>query len=167
MITRLFNFILRKIHHFEVYILPKGFLKNLMRKTPYQEVREKIWKKLGNELGIGAYINHDIILIDSNKNDINVRLGDRVALAPYVTFITSSSPNNSHLKEYEETKRYSKEASIVIGKDTWVGTGTIIQPGVTIGKNCIIGSMSNVTKDIPDNVLAYGNPAKIIKELKV
>ena len=137
-----------------------------MKITPYQDVRKKIWNKLGNKCGKDTFLNNNIILVDSSELETNVFLEDRVALAPYVTFITCSSPNDSILAKEEYTKKYIKMGSIYIGEDSWIGTHTVIHPGVHIGKRCIIGSCSNVTKDIPDDSLAFGNPAKIIRRLK-
>ena len=142
-----------------------AMLKNLLKVTPYQDVRQKIWIKLGNEIGRDAYINSGVTLIDSPELTPNIILGDRVALAPNITFITSSAPNNSVLKDEMYAKRYIKNNKIVIGNDTWIGTSVVIQPGITIGKKCIIGSCTNVTRDIPDGCLAYGNPVKIIRRL--
>ncbi len=145
-----------------VYIWPNAMLKNLLKITPYQDVRYKIWIRLGNKIGEDSYINNGLTLIDSPDLKPNIILGDRVALAPNVTFITSSAPNNSVLKDKKCTKRYIKSASISIGDDSWIGASVIIQPGITIGKECIIGSCTNVTHDIPDGCIAYGNPVKII-----
>ncbi|MEL3901258.1 MAG: acyltransferase [Treponema phagedenis] len=154
-------------HLFLFYILPDSCLKNLLKTTPFLEIRNKIWLKFGNVLGKDAYINNSIVLIDASDLRPNIVLGDRVALAPCVTFITDSSPNNSILGVESNTKKYCKKGTITIGDDTWIGANTVIQPGITIGKCCIIGSMSNVTKNIPDYSLAYGNPAKIIRKIEL
>ncbi len=152
-------------HSILVRILPDSDLKNLLRTTPFQTIRRAIWVRLGNQIGEGAYINNNVTLLDSRQLSPNVILGARVALSPNVTFITSSSPNDSLLKDLDYTKRFLRTASITIGDDTWIGAGCVIQPGVKIGRRCIIGSCSNVTHDIPDDCLAYGNPAKIIRRL--
>ena len=133
---------------------------------PFLEFRKAIWQKLGNVVGDHAYINKCCLLIDSQKLSPNVVLGDRVALSPYVTFITSAAPNDSRLRYEPQYQRYIRTAPIYIGDDTWIGTHTVIHPGVKIGKRCIVGAMSNVTHDIPDDSLAYGNPARVIKSLK-
>lgn len=134
---------------------------------PFLEFRKAIWKKLGNVVGEQAYINKCCLLIDSPHLSPNVVLGDRVALSPYVTFITSAAPNDSRMRYEPQYQRYIRTAPIHIGNDTWIGTHTVIHPGVTIGQRCIIGAMSNVTRDIPDDSLAYGNPARVVKSLKV
>lgn len=152
-------------HQFLFYVYKNniGFLRSLARTTPYQSLRKKIWVFTGIKVGEDSYINHSITILDGNNSEISI--GARVALSPNIVLISHSSPNNSSLKESDYSKKFIKNLSIVIGDDTWIGAGSIIQPGVKIGKRCIIGSMSNVTKDIPDDSLAYGNPATIIRSL--
>lgn len=60
----------------------------------------------------------------------------------------------------------TKTAPVIIGDNVWIGSGAIIMPGVTIGNNVVIGVGSIVTKNIPDNVIAYGNPCRIVRENK-
>jgi len=96
----------------------------------------------------------------ADSND-KIVLGERVATASGITFILQSSPNNSRLVGCESVKETLRHGSIIVGNDTWIGAGCVIHPGVCIGKNCIVGAMSNVTRDIPDNSVAYGNPAKV------
>lgn len=140
-------------------------LRYLSMKCPYPELRKKMWIKMGNQVGEDAYINHSITILDSPNLKTNIILGNRVALSPNIIFITGSSPNKSQLKNFESNQRYFREAPIEIGDDTWIGAGTTIHPGIKIGKRCIIGSMSNVTKNIPDDSLAYGNPIIIRRKI--
>lgn len=103
------------------------------------------------------YINYDCIILDCNK----VYIGSNVLIAPKVQIYTAYHPLDA------ETRRSGLEmaAPIVIGDDVWIGGGAIICPGVTIGNNTTIGAGSIVTKDIPANVVAAGNPCKIIRKL--
>jgi maltose O-acetyltransferase len=103
------------------------------------------------------YINYDCIILDCNK----VFIGNNVLLAPRVQIYTAYHPLDA------ETRRSGLEmaASITIGDDVWIGGGAIICPGVTIGKNTTIGAGSVVTKDIPANVIAAGNPCKVIRDV--
>lgn len=157
---------IEKVYHSAlIHILPNSGLKDLLRRTPFQAVRRAIWIRLGNQFGEDAYINNNVTLLDSPELSPNVILGARVALSPNITFITASSPNDSRLKDADYAKRFLRTASISVGDDTWIGAGCVIQPGVHIGRRCIIGSCSNVTHDIPDDCLAYGNPAKVIRRL--
>ncbi|MBQ5907332.1 MAG: acyltransferase [Treponema sp.] len=172
LLGRIINCVIEKciyIKHlfFVTFSLNSMHLKNILKVTPYQDIRKKIWIKLGNKIGERAYINNSINLIDTPDLEVNVILGNGVATAPGITFITCSAPNDSIIRTSEKTKRYIKTGTIEIGDDTWIGANCVIQPGVKIGKCCIIGSMSNVTKDIPDYSLAYGNPAKIVRKIEL
>lgn len=162
--------IFNKLHELYQIIYTRVFsshfslLRNIARTSPYQHIRQYAWRKTGIILGKDVYINHSITILDGSNSIIEI--GDRVALSPNIILITNSSPNDSILSKSDYSKKYLKCDSIKIGEDSWIGAGSIIQPGVKIGKRCIIGSMSNVTKDIPDDYLAYGNPAKLVKKIK-
>lgn len=145
--------------------MPRWKLKQLLKTTPYMDVRKSIWEKLGNKVGEEAYINGNVTLIDDTALQVNVVLGERTTFSPNVTFVTSASPNNSLIKDYECCQRFIKKGTIYIGDDTWIGAGVIILPGIHIGKRCVIGAGSVVTKDIPDDSLAYGVPCKVIRRL--
>ena len=142
-------------------------LEELLKVTPFDEIRQSIWIKLGNVIGEDVKINRNLSIVGNSKLKPNVILRDRVALGPNICFITSSCPNNSILKDAHYAKRYIRETAIEVGEDTWIGANCTIQPGVCIGERCIIGACSNVTKNIPDDTLAYGNPIKIIRRLDV
>ena len=90
-----------------------------------------------------------------------VKIGNNVLFGPNVQIYTATHPIDTELRI--ALQEYAKP--IEIGDNCWIGGGAIILPGVRIGKNSIIGSGAVVTKDIPDNVIAAGNPAKIIKKL--
>lgn len=145
------NRCIRCWHHICVHIMPQWKLKQLLRETPYLEVRQAIWKKLGNVQGEGAYINRLVTLVDSSELEHNVVLGARATFSPNVTFITSAGPNDSILKDMDCCQRFIKKGTISIGDDTWIGAGVIILPGISIGKRCVIGAGSVVTHDIPDD----------------
>jgi galactoside O-acetyltransferase len=80
---------------------------------------------------------------------------------PNVTIATANHPINPELRA--RGLQYNKD--VHIGENVWIGAGTIIVPGVSIGKNTVIGAGSVVTKDIPDNVVAAGNPCKVLREV--
>jgi maltose O-acetyltransferase len=109
------------------------------------------------EVGENFYANFGCIILDVNK----VQIGDNVLLAPNVQLYTAAHPSDP--TERRNGKEFAKP--IVIGNNVWIGGGTIICPGVKIGDNVTIGAGSVVTKDIPDNVVAVGNPCKIIREV--
>lgn len=91
-----------------------------------------------------------------------VIIGDNVLFGPNVQIYTATHPI-----EYEERNKGLELAkSISIGSNTWIGGSVVINPGVRIGSGCVIGSGSVVTKDIPDNVVAAGNPCRILRSLR-
>jgi len=107
--------------------------------------------------GENAYANFGCIILDVAP----VRIGKNVMLAPSVMIMTATHPLQA--KARNSGKEYAKP--IVIGDNVWIGAGAIINPGVTIGENSVIGSGAVVTKDVPPNVFAAGNPCKFIKEI--
>ncbi|MBU3181108.1 sugar O-acetyltransferase [Clostridium psychrophilum] len=109
------------------------------------------------EVGKNFYANYGCTILDINK----VKIGDNVLLAPNVQIYTACHPTNP--KERLSCKEFGKP--IVIGDNVWIGGGAIICPGVKIGNNVTIGAGSVVIKDIPDNVIAVGNPCKVIKSI--
>jgi maltose O-acetyltransferase len=109
------------------------------------------------EVGDNFYANFGCVILDVNK----VMIGDNVLLAPKVQIYTAAHPTNPG--ERLTGKEYAK--SIMIGNNVWVGGGAIICPGVKIGNNVTIGAGSVVTKDIPDNVIAVGNPCRVIRPI--
>lgn len=107
------------------------------------------------DVGEGAYINFNCNFVDDGK----IVIGDKVMLGPAVTIATVGHPINPDYREY----MYA--LPVVIEENCWIGGGSIICPGVTIGKNSVIGAGSVVTKDIPANSVAVGNPCKVLREI--
>jgi maltose O-acetyltransferase len=108
-------------------------------------------------VGNNFYMNYGCVILDCNK----VEIGDNVLCAPYVQIYAAYHPIDA------EIRRTGRElaAPIKIGNNVWIGGGAIICPGVTIGDNTTIGAGSVVVKDIPANVVAVGNPCRIIRHL--
>lgn len=107
--------------------------------------------------GSGIYANFNLTLVD----DGHIYVGDKVMFGPNVTVATANHPIDAELRS--RGLQYNKD--VHIGENTWIGAGAIILPGVNIGKNTIIGAGSVVTKDIPDNVIAVGNPCRVLREV--
>ena len=107
--------------------------------------------------GNNLYLNYDCTILDCNT----VHLGNNVLLAPKVQIYTAHHPIEPELR------LTGKELAspVTIGDNVWLGGGVIVCPGVKIGSNVTIGAGSVVTKDIPDNVVAVGNPCRVIKQL--
>lgn len=110
------------------------------------------------EIGENFYSNHNLIILDGNK----VTFGDNVFIAPNCSFYTAGHPID--VEQRNKGLEYAKP--IKVGNNVWIGGNVVVLPGVTIGDNVTIGAGSIVTKDIPSNVVAYGNPCRVIKELK-
>ena len=108
-------------------------------------------------LGSGVYANSNLTLVD----DGNIYIGDKVMLGPNVTIATANHPINPELRD--RGLQFNKD--VYIGENTWIGAGVVIVPGVHIGSNTVIGAGSVVTKDIPDNVIAVGNPCRVIRNV--
>jgi maltose O-acetyltransferase len=108
-------------------------------------------------VGEGFFANFNCVFLDVCP----IRIGKRVLMGPNVQLYTATHPMD------RETRASGLEAGkpITIGDDVWIGGNAVINPGVTIGDNVVIGSGAVVTKDIPSNVFAGGNPAKVIRNL--
>ncbi len=109
-------------------------------------------------LGSNVYINFLCCMTD----DAPIWIGDRVMIGPRVTVATASHPLDPSLRA--EGMQYNKE--VHIGNDVWIAANAFIGPGVTIGDGSVIGAGSVVLSDIPPGVLAYGVPARVIREIK-
>lgn len=143
-----------------------------------QEKRSKMLKEMFAEIGEGCYIeppfhsnfggkhvhfgkmvyaNFNLTLVD----DTHIYVGDYTMFGPNVTVATAGHPILPELRE----QGYQYNMPIHIGKCCWIGAGAIILPNISIGDNVVIGAGSVVTKDLPSNVVAVGNPCKILREL--
>jgi maltose O-acetyltransferase len=113
----------------------------------------------GSNITIGEhfYANYDCIILDVNK----VTIGCNVKFGPRVCVYTAGHPIDAAVRR--SLLEFGKP--IMIGDDVWVGGNVVINPGVTIGSNVVIGSGSVVTKDIPDNVVAVGNPCRVLRAI--
>lgn len=137
------------------------------------EVLHRLFKKIGNgglieppfhcdygfqiEIGENFYANYNCVILDTAK----VTIGDNVMIGPNVGIYTAGHPLHA-------ARRNSGEEfgiSVKIGSNVWIGGNAVILPGVTIGDNTVIGAGSVVTKDIPANVAAAGNPCRVLREI--
>lgn len=94
-------------------------------------------------------------------DDTRIEIHDEVMIGPNVTICAGTHPLSPELR----LKKAQYNLPVVIEKNVWIGAGTIVLPGVTIGENSVIGAGSIVTKDIPKNMLAYGVPCNVIHSI--
>ena len=154
------------VHRFNCEIVPSQVSQRV-------EIIQRLFGKIGDRFtvkppfycdygvhisaGDNLYINYDCTILDCNR----VRLGNNVLIAPKVQIYTASHPTDPKIRL--TGKEYA--APVTIGDNVWLGGGVIVCPGVAIGDNVTIGAGSVVTKDIPNNVVAAGNPCRVIKQL--
>ena len=115
------------------------------------------WGASHVHFGKGVYANFNLTLVD----DTDIYVGDYTLFGPNVTLCTAAHPLHPDVRK--EGLQYNKP--IHIGSHCWFGSNVIVLPGVTIGNNVVVGAGSLVTKDIPDNALAYGSPARKIRDI--
>ena len=138
----------------------KEVLRELFQGETDAHIEPNFWCDYGYNiiLGEGFYANHNLTILDCAR----VIIGNNVLCAPNVQIYTASHP----LDPVARRSGVESAREIRIGNDVWIGGGAIILPGVSVGDNVVVGAGSVVTKDIPDNVVVGGNPARIIKNLE-
>lgn len=109
------------------------------------------------ELGERVFFNFNCVVLDVCR----VTIGDFTLFGPGVQLLTATHPMDAALRRTEESG-----SPIAIGDDVWVGGGAIVLPGVTIGSRSVVGAGSVVTRDVPDGVLAVGNPCRVIRAIE-
>lgn len=117
------------------------------------------WCDYGYNISIGDnfYTNHNCVILDGAK----VSFGDNVFIAPNCCFSTAGHPIDAE----QRNSGLEIALPITVGNNVWFGAGVIILPGVAIGDNVVIGAGSVVTKDVPSNAIAFGNPCKVQREI--
>ncbi len=149
-----------------------------MTRPSEQEKRAKMLKEMFAEIGDDCYIeppfhanwggkhchfgknvyaNFNLTMVD----DTDIYVGDYTMFGPNCVIATAGHPILPALRE----RAYQYNMPVHIGKNCWLGAGVLVMPGITIGDNSVIGAGSVVTKDIPANVVAVGNPCKVLREI--
>lgn len=138
----------------------ESLIKGILGKTgKHVNVETPFLCDYGNNIEVGEnfFANYNLVILDVAK----VTIGRDVMLAPNVAIYTAGHP----LHHESRNSGYEYGIAITIGNNVWIGGNSVIMPGVTIGNNVVIGAGSVVTKDIPDNSLAFGNPCKVVREI--
>lgn len=115
------------------------------------------WGGAHVHFGSHVYANFSLTLVD----DGHIYVGNDVMFGPNVTVATAGHPVCPELRE----KGYQYNADVHIGNNVWIGAGAVIVPGITIGDHAVIGAGSVVTRDIPANSVAYGNPCRVARQI--
>ena len=140
--------------------------KNALLKEMFAEIGEDCyietplranWGGRHVHFGKNIYTNFNLTLVD----DTHIHVGDYCQIGPNVVLATAGHPILPELRE----KGYQYNAPVRIGRNCWLGAGVVVVPGVTIGDNVVVGAGSVVTRYLPDNVIAVGNPCKILREV--
>ena len=129
-------------------------------RLPYNKWRIRALRRLGYEVGTDVYLPSDLkIALNFVYHRGKLTIGDRVSIAAGVIIILSSHSNFSDVSKHV-TQRAD---TVTIENDVWIGAGSVILNGVTIGKGSVIGCGSVVTRDVPPHTVVAGNPAKVIR----
>ncbi len=123
------------------------------------EIRPPLFVDYGSHLRIGArtFINYNFTALDVAA----ITIGDDVQIGPNVQLLTPTHP----LEPEPRRNKWEAAKPITIGNNVWIGGGAIILPGITVGENSVIGAGAVVTRSVPANVVAVGNPARVIRSL--
>lgn len=140
----------------------RKLFKVLVRFLPGYKFRLTLLRSCGYKIGDNVMIGEDLIIGEAG-DDFGQKLfiGDRVAIGPRVTLIHESAPNRSRLRKVYPGSR----GNIVVENDAWIGAGSIILPGITIGEGAVVGAGSVVTKDVPPYTVVAGVPARPRKRI--
>ena len=166
-----------EVFAFQRICMEKLYEYNLLRPSQ-QDQRDAMLKEMFAEIGEGCYIepplhsnmgghhvhfgkniyaNYNLTLVD----DTHIYVGDCTMFGPNVTIATAGHPIDPTLRQ----RGLQYNMPVHIGKNCWLGAGVIVMPGVAIGDNTVIGAGSIVTKDIPTNTVAVGNPCRVMREI--
>ena len=157
---------LEKLYDFNATRPSQAKLRAQMLKDMFADIGENCyiepplhanWAGKFVHFGDNVYANFNLTLVD----DTHIYVGSNTMFGPNVTLATAGHPVLPELRE----KQYQFNMPITIGKNCWIGAGTVILPGITIGDNSVIGAGSVVTKDIPENSVAVGNPCKVLRKI--
>jgi maltose O-acetyltransferase len=124
------------------------------------EIRPPFYCDYGYQTYVGArtFANFGLVVLDVAR----ITIGDDVQIGPYVQLLTATHP----LEPEPRRARWESGAPILIGDNVWLGGGSVVCPGVTIGADTVVGAGSVVTRDLPAGVLALGAPARVVREVE-
>lgn len=141
--------------------LRKKIFKRWARNAFFPGARVVLLRWCGFRIGREVYIADDFMVVEELADRDNLWIGDRVSIAPRVTLVTSSHPNNAAIRPFAPVAK----GRIVIEADAWLGVGVTVLPGVTIGRGAVVGAHSVVTRDVPPLTIVRGTPATVVRTL--
>lgn len=141
--------------------LRKKVLKRWARNAFFPGWRVQLLRYCGYTIGNDVYIADDLLIVEELADRGNITIGNRVSIAPRVTLVTSSHPNNSRIRGFAPLS----QGPIVIEDDAWLGTGCVVLPGVRIGRGAVVGANSVVLQDVAPLHIVAGQPARTVREL--
>jgi len=141
--------------------LRKKIFKRWARNAFFPGWRVQLLRWCGFSIGRDVYIADDIIIAEELVSRGLLTIGDRVSMAPRITLVTTSHPNDSRIRAFAP----AKTGPIVIEADAWLGAGVVVLPGVTIGRGAVVGANSVVTHDVPPLHVVAGQPARTLRVL--
>lgn len=141
----------------------KKVLHLLVKHMPIYQLRAAMLRWCGNFVGRDVFVGEDLLIIDEPSDWGMVSIGDRVAISPRVTLVVSSRPNFSRIAPYVPVRH----SPISIENDAWLGTGTVVMPGIRIGEGAVVAANSVITRDVKPYTIVGGSPAKFISEVPV
>jgi acetyltransferase-like isoleucine patch superfamily enzyme len=139
-----------------LFSLYKRFVKMITAHLPWWKLRVCLLRSAGYSIGRETYLGEELLIIDEPGDRGMVTMGDRVAIAPRVTLVTSSYANFSRIR----MAAGEKHEEIIIEDDAWIGTGVIVLPGLRIGAGSVIAAGAVVTKDVAPGIIVAGIPAR-------
>ncbi|MGF1696282.1 sugar O-acetyltransferase [Vibrio kyushuensis] len=156
---------LDRLYDFNLTRPTEGDKRLEIMKTLFAEVGENCYLEpplranwgIHTHLGKNVYANFNLTLVD----DTHIYIGDYVMIGPNVTIATAGHPIDPDLRR--DIAQFN--IPVAIGNNVWIGANSVVLPGVTIGENTVIGAGSVVTKDIPANVVAVGNPCRVLRDI--
>jgi maltose O-acetyltransferase len=141
--------------------LRKKVLKRWARNAFFPGWRVQLLRWCGFSIGRDVYIADELIIAEELRSRGLLTIGDRVSMAPRITLVTDSHPNDSRIRPFAP----EKSGPIVIEADAWLGAGVVVLPGVTIGRGAVVGANSVVTRDVPPLHVVAGQPARTVRVL--
>jgi acetyltransferase-like isoleucine patch superfamily enzyme len=141
--------------------LRKKILKRWARNAFFPGWRIRLLRLCGFIIGQDVYIADDLLIVEELADRGNITIGNRVSIAPRVTLVTSSHPNQSRIRAFAPVS----QGPIVIEDDAWLGAGCVVLPGVRIGRGAVVGANSVVHQDVPSLHVVAGHPARTVREL--